>query len=502
MLDSRQTRIAFWLLGQPEPRSAAEAGTALNISPRVFRYNLPAVDRFLADHQLALQSLPGVGVWVDGDEEHRRSLLAELGDATGSYAVFGPDDRRYLALCALLAAAPEPLLLDELADQLEVSRTTARRDVSEAEAWLHGLDLHLLRKPGIGILVGGTEGAIRAALVKMVLEAVPSDVLFAMASEPERQSFPSLNRGLRQFLSNLDLSGCYQVIAEDEYLSTAVPEGATVLSIVYLAVLAYRAGGGHSFSLPPGRFRSLEDHPVATASARVAARLEQMTGVGLHAEEAAAITEHLLGVASLGDDAIEPHQDAASAASRIMAIAAQELHPSLEDDHYLAASLEEHIRRLIVRLRYHLPIHNPLLNDIKERYPDVHAVARTITGVLEPILGRLPEDEAGYLTMYLGGALERNRLTPRRRAVVVCPAGMATVWILVSRLQAEFPELDIVSAVSRSEFASQHLEGIDLVISTVDLGPEPPVAAVIVHPLLNARDIRKVARALKHTTPT
>ena len=140
------------------------------------------------------------------------------------------------------------------------------------------------------------------------------------------------------------------------------------------------------------------------------------------------------------------------------------------------------------------------MSDIKKRYPDVHAVAQAITGELEPVLGRLPEDEAGFLTMYLAGALERAHLTPRRRAIVVCPAGMATVWILVSRIQAEFPDIEIVSAVSRTELASEHLDGIDLVISTIDLGLEPSTAAVIVHPLLNGRDIKRISNALKRKT--
>ena len=488
----------MWLLRQSEARSAADGGAALNMSPRVFRYNLPAVDRFVADRGLALRRLPGVGVWIEGDAQQRRTLLDELGDGTGTYAMFGAEDRKYLTLCALLLAAPESLLLDELARRLEVSRTTARRDVNEAEAWLRDQGLHLLRKPGVGIAVTGTEDAIRRALVKMVLEAVPAHVLLAMASKPERRSFPSINRGLRRFLANLDLRGCHRAITEDEQLETIVTEESALASVVYLAVLVYRSDQAHALSLPTGRVRSLEDHPMTSASMRVAAQLEKNTGVGIGAEEVAAITEHLLGVASLG--VVGPDADAAAAAHRVVAIAAQELHPSLADDVYLLDSLEAHIRRLLVRLRYHLPIHNPLLNDIKERYPKVYAVAQAITGVLEPQLGRLSEDEAGFLTMYLGGALERAHLTARRKAIVVCPAGMATVWILVSRIKAEFPEIEIVSALSRTELASEHLDGIDLVISTLDLGLEAPPAAVVVHPLLNGRDIRRISHALKGRT--
>ena len=51
----------------------------------------------------------------------------------------------------------------------------------------------------------------------------------------------------------------------------------------------------------------------------------------------------------------------------------------------------------------------------------------------------IPPEEVGFLTMYLAGSLERQRLRQKIRVTVVCPAGMATAWILVSRLLAEFP---------------------------------------------------------------
>ena len=59
----------------------------------------------------------------------------------------------------------------------------------------------------------------------------------------------------------------------------------------------------------------------------------------------------------------------------------------------------------------------------------------------------MPHEEVGFLTMYLAGSLERSRLRPKVRITVVCPAGMATAWILVSRLSAEFPNVEITRVV-------------------------------------------------------
>ena len=100
--------------------------------------------------------------------------------------------------------------------------------------------------------------------------------------------------------------------------------------------------------------------------------------------------------------------------------------------------------------------------------------------------------------MYLAGSLERNRLRPKVRITVVCPAGMATAWILVSRLSAEFPNVEITRVVSKTAYEHE-LAGAssDLVVSTVPLDEQPAgVEFVVVSPLLREKDLRRLARFL------
>lgn len=70
---------------------------------------------------------------------------------------------------------------------------------------------------------------------------------------------------------------------------------------------------------------------------------------------------------------------------------------------------------------------------------------------------------------------------------------MATVWVLVSRIQAEFPELDLVEVLSETGYQELQHGDFDLVISTVSL-VENEVPVVVVSPLLSATDVARVAR--------
>jgi len=82
------------------------------------------------------------------------------------------------------------------------------------------------------------------------------------------------------------------------------------------------------------------------------------------------------------------------------------------------------------------------------------------------------------------------------RVTVVCPAGMATAWILVSRLLAEFPQVEVGKVISKAAFEDEVADATtEVVISTVPLdGYTGQAPLVIVSPLLSDRDVRRLSR--------
>ena len=68
---------------------------------------------------------------------------------------------------------------------------------------------------------------------------------------------------------------------------------------------------------------------------------------------------------------------------------------------------------------------------------------------------------------------------------------MATAWVLVSRVQAEFPEFDLVEVLSESGYDALDHSDFDLVITTVPV-KETVAPVVVVSPLMSASDVRAV----------
>src|SRR5207244_9612308 len=98
----------------------------LELTPRVVRYNLPLIESYLRSAGLQVVRRRGLGVWISGEEEQRRAILASLDPSAGPQ-VLDTADRKLRALAALLDRAPEPI---QLAD-LEVELGASRMDRSE-----------------------------------------------------------------------------------------------------------------------------------------------------------------------------------------------------------------------------------------------------------------------------------------------------------------------------------------------------------------------------------
>jgi mannitol operon transcriptional antiterminator len=495
-LDSRQARIARVLLDGPAVMNVEQMAAELHLTNRVVRYNLASVEAHLAQHGLRLLKRRGLGVWVEGDEAQRAAVRAGLETRSGP-DVLDVADRHSSILLGLLDAAPDPVRSEELEARLGVSGPTVRRDVRIAEAWLEQHRLHLRRQPGVGLSVRGSEVDVRAAMLALVLEHVPANALASQAAAPAAGAGGAPD-WLALYLVDLDLPTFRSVLAS-ELREFEDPDPTMLTATLSLAILVHRVRNDHPARLGRGRLRSLLDHPVSEAARHIATAIRKRLAIALGQAEVASITESLLGFAELTDPRAAPEARIVTLVDGLVAAAAVRLHPSLAADELLRANLVEHVRRLQVRLRYGLPVSNPLQHEVQRRYPDVFEVATAVLADLGPMDGvAIPAEEIGFLTMYLAGSLERLRLRQKRRVTVVCPAGMATAWILVSRLLAEFPQLEVVQVVSKAVFELQADEGAtDLVISTVPLeGPPAPVPWLVVSPLLEARDVRRLTRLL------
>ena len=494
-LDSRIIRIVRWLLDQAEPRRTADLAADLGLSQRIVRYRLASVENYLRTWGAVLEKRRGSGLLVVAPPDIRAAILDDLRGRSEAPKVYAPEERARLLTAELLWSFPELVSLDDLHDDLGVSKTSARRDLQLCEPWLERNGLAIVRRPGKGVGVLGSERRVRQVMVQLLLEALPAGLLTAVVHESSDDAETLLSRvpyGLRERLDALPLAEVAEVIRGTVLADRLAAGAGDVVFALFVAVTLKRVDDGHFVDVEAGLERSVLEHPATDTVMLLMPELDALTGEPLKRPEIAAIAECWLGLDTVQRATPELTLDA-SLPEQLLNIAGDRLHEALMDDTELKANLASHLERLSIRLRHGLPVHNPLLAEVRARYPDVHLVAEDLGKHIEQVIGApIADGEVGFITMFLSGALERARLRPRKRVLVVCSSGMATAWVLVSRVQAEFPEFDLVQVLSEEAYDSLAHGDYDLVISTVPVD-ESAAPVVVVSPLMSARDVRAVS---------
>ncbi len=510
-LDLRHRRILTQLLRSSTPLTSVELALQLGLSVRVVRSCLPGIRTWLQARGASLAKGTSHELFIDASSRVKSQLGRELERATGWRLLLSPTERLHLAALMVLTSE-EPLLVKRLESQLGVSRPTALRDLDRVEQWLSGRKLALIRRPNYGVEAEGREQDRREAIVSIFLESVGEMLLLALCAD----SIAVLQwraKGevgpLRTLLENLDLTYARKLLdSSSRKLQLQFADRAYVSLILHLALLIKRVQQHRTVEVSPESPTVLTSEWASQTAKAMAEQIELRFDIALPESEVAFIATQLSASTTAG-----AQSDMAAGADlrgvdpalletvrRMLAEASAYLYPSLATDESLIRGLALHLQPIHDRLRLGVPIRNPLLDEVREEYPYVFKVARRTSSILEQAVGMpIPEEEIGYIAMHLGAAMERLRRLPgvKKRVFVVCGEGTATAWLLVSKLRAELPELEIVGVMSLLELRRSrvlHTE-IDAIIATIPIKAED-APVVVVRPVLGLQDVATLRRSL------
>jgi mannitol operon transcriptional antiterminator len=171
--------------------------------------------------------------------------------------------------------------------------------------------------------------------------------------------------------------------------------------------------------------------------------------------------------------------------------------PRLQQDTPLRDGLIAHIIPAFMRQRFGLWAPATLPDQkLPDRYHREYAIARELGRIVTQRTGViLPEGELVTLAMLLRAAFIRERTNRPKRVIIICPSGMATAQLLVARLKARFPSLEIQGVLSLRELTVDRVAEAQLLISTVPVqSPRQSLQVIQVHPLLLPEDIDTITQ--------
>lgn len=371
---------------------------------------------------------------------------------------------------------------DELAEALYVSSNTISHDLVQVEKSLSSFGLSLERRPHHGIRVMGDEMGRRLCMASVV-----ADRLFEGHDDEQ---------GGKRYLLERVSSCVDEVLRRDSFsISTLAQRNL----LVHLLVALQRIKEGCYVPTDKHEIDGMEGTREFAVACDIAQELEIAFDVALPPEEIAYIAIHL------ASKQMRPPEDEGSnivigddvwrVVSDMLELVNQIFYFDFRNNLELRMNLARHIVPLSYRLKYNMTLKNPLLDEVRERYPLAWSMAVESSATLIDAYGRVPsDDEVGYIAMSFALALERDRTHADGKSIlIVCASGVGTAKLLEHLYEREFGQwLSNIMTCDQAHVMDVDFSTIDYVFTTVPLEGHLPVPVREVNAFLDETEIRDV----------
>jgi transcriptional antiterminator len=502
-LSTTQRQVLIGFLSTEKGGSIAEIANALGMSTGTVRRQLPSIGSWLTKHGSSLERQPDGKLHIQSGTRDKRYLLELLSTEECPPSSLGRQERVDL-LTFLIHVSPQPRIVQDFQNQLQVSRSTILEDLTAIAEWYESRQLFLIRRTNYGIKLMGKENDWRKVLIEIILYHYDEPALFRFGSDARFSSHPlslinpPLAKLITEYLGTLKLQNARELIRLAEArLRTRFVDSDHIILTLHVALLIRRVAEQNLVELDTAQIQSLAGQPAYRVAYEVARLIQEKWGIIVPQSEVAHLTIHLLGAKmdkpSLGELPPEAEQLSQLVLKRATAL----LKRPLDQDRELTIRLASHLAPTIQRLMRDLPIRNPLLEDIRSRYAEVYAIAQEACGAISEYIGKaVPQDEVAYITMYLAGALMNYEDLPPVRALIVCPSGSATSWLLNSRLKKEFSNIQVLNIYSTRDLQRGVPQNVEIIISTVPL-QHNSMPVVVVNALLPEEDVSRIRKSME-----
>ncbi|MFS0774888.1 BglG family transcription antiterminator [Neobacillus sp. 3P2-tot-E-2] len=162
-------------------------------------------------------------------------------------------------------------------------------------------------------------------------------------------------------------------------------------------------------------------------------------------------------------------------------------------------TLYQHFKPAYFRMKYRIPITNPLLDQIKREHQELYTIVKELLQPIGSLLSiRIPEEEIGFITIHFGALLEKPKqvVPKKKRAIVVCPSGISSSLMVKHLLESLFSEIIVEKTLSLQGYQKENVDHYDLLFSTVEL--ESKLPCFYVKPIMTPTEKNNLVNEVYH----
>ncbi|MFV0381951.1 MAG: BglG family transcription antiterminator [Breznakia sp.] len=432
------------------------------ISKRSVYYDVYKINEFLNYHKIDNIAIErGKGLYLSDKQKAQLDRLIHKA-ASPIQTLFTPQTRFKILICSIINKY-SALHIEDFMNLCAVSRNTIIKDLKVVAKRMDALDLKLIYEHKVGYFVKGDMIRIRAVY------------FFYFSQLSKKYRFDSYT--IAQRVKVYEALNKLQRIEKE--LQTRYAED----SLFTLA------------NLLPSLENSEKVLPFSHLEKRKIKKSKEYSLVHKYfplfiEDEKVYVTLHLLGtrLEMIQQDVQLPKNNAE--ASRLSCLLIEEFTriACVEFDHIekLKEALYAHLQASLYRYRYGIQLGNPLVDDIRNQYPDLFEITKKASAVIrKEIALPISDNEIAYLTLHFGAFLTVQQNTQDMNILIVCPNGISTGNMLRGEVMSLVTNATKITVVAADQYRTLK-NHYTVTISTMFL--EKSEKNIVVNPILSDAD--------------
>lgn len=413
-----------------------------NNSTRTIRNDIKELSRLLANAAI-IESIQGAYRLYITDDDSFQKILMELKEAAG---YFNSPRARSGHILETLMKADSPCLIDDLAFEMNIGRTTLNSDIKKLREAMKPYGIGISGKVNSGISLCGPEFGLRVFILENMYQPIYGE-------------YP-LDKGIEQSLREISADIGFDPSSEKKLKR-------------YITVMLDRYLNGCKINEMDAKYEELVKTDSFGIASAVADGIENELKITIPRKERIFLALPVVGMRlptnyeTVKKAVIPSHT--AEILSKIRARIKLEMDISLDMSNINKEFLY-HITFMINRLLYGIQLNNPILSDIKEKYPLAYKMALIAARVVEREYDvKVSSDEVGYLATYFSIYIIENDIKSKMAYSIgiISGTGWVTAKLMEAQLKNIFSSETAFSVISESEVTEEAINSYDLVFSTL-----------------------------------
>jgi lichenan operon transcriptional antiterminator len=436
--------------------TSKQLAETLGVSNRTVYNDIVQLNQAMKDKGAQLISKAHYGVKLEVTDKGK--YLAFLRSLEVDNVTVGDNtETRVSKIVEKMIQSESPIKMDDLSDELYISRSTLKSDLKKVRVFLDNYNLQIDYRSYSGMSIQGSEKNLRRCLAKIEQNLIAKDGSFL---SEDMDAISALLKG---------------IFKNHHYKMSAYSFHNFV---THIHVSVSRIQRGKEISLI---YSEQSDADVRNLAEDVVAALERAYSITFSRSEFQYLLLHLECKKIVPDisDAIV-NSDVYEITTQMLKEVQAVFHYDFQYDFELVTNLSLHIVPLRMRLLYDMPFENPMTAEICEGAPLAYEMATVACGVLSKIYDKkVSSDEIAYIALHFNVAIDRLKKKQKKNVLIVCGTGKSSSMLLTYRIKEEYGKyLNVVGTHESMNLTDVDFSNIDYILTTVHIKEHIPVPII------------------------